>query len=474
MQNRWPRFTRIGIYALGTVLGLALSETLSAHSTSLPSLTSPFRTKAAFAQNVDEEVNIQVYQTASPAVVAIAAGAGAGSGSLVTPTGLILTNAHVVGNSRVVQVRLMDGREFMGDVVGYADNRVDLAAVQLRGNPTGLPTIQIAPPNAVQVGQRAFAIGSPFGLEGTFTVGIVSRIDPERGLIQTDAAINPGNSGGPLLDSNARLVGVNTSIFTTGRDGGNIGIGFAIPVNEVQSFLAAVRNGTASTSASAAGDRRDLSPQRISFEDTVTGQLNRNSNVLPDGSFFNAYVFEGRRGQQVAVEMFSQDLDSYLILLSRDGDALYLEDDDSAGNFNARLETTLPVDGFYIIIANSFAEGQAGRYNLSLNDVGSYILQQTGRLATGDAIARDGTLFDRYSFEGRAGQAVTIDLRSQEFDTYLVLLDSTGNVLADNDDSREDTTNSQLTATLPATGVYEVIVNGYSTDDQGTYNLTVR
>ena len=488
MQNHWSRLIRSGTYVLGTGLGLTLAGALSPRALTSLAVIKPFSPTAAIAQNVDEETNIRVYQTVSPAVVAIDAGDGAGSGSLVTSTGLILTNAHVVGSSSVVRVRLADGQEFTGDIVGYADDRVDLAAVQLRGNPTRLPTIEIAPPGSVQVGQRAFAIGNPFGLEGTLTVGIVSRIDPERGLIQTDAAINPGNSGGPLLDSNARLIGVNTSIFTTESSGGSIGIGFAIPIQEVQPFLTAVANGTATTTASAAGFR-GREPESIALNNTVVGQLGDSSDVLPDGSYFNAYVFEGRQGQQVAIEMVSREVDSYLILLSLDDDALYLQDDDSAGGYDARLETTLPSDGAYVIIANSYAEGEQGRYNLSLNDLSGtistqpmpnqsggeeYILQQTGSLTPGDELAPDGTLFDLYTFEGQAGQSVTISLDSQEFDTYLVLVDSTGSVVADNDDIDANTTNSQIITTLPANGTYNIIVNGYSTADQGSYTLTVR
>ena len=492
MQNQWSRLIRSGTCVLGTTVGVTLMGGLFPKTPVASFVSRSLGPSAALAQNVDESTNIQVYQTASPAVVAIEAGDGSGSGSLVNSTGLILTNAHVVGNESEVRVRMADGREFTGDVIGYADNRVDLAAIQLRGNPTGLPSVEIAPPDTVQVGQRAFAIGNPFGLEGTLTVGIVSRIDPERGLIQTDAAINPGNSGGALLDSNARLIGVNTSIFTTGRSGGSIGIGFAIPISEVQPFLTAVENGTAATTASAGGFRGDREPESIALNNTVTGLLDNESNILPDGSYFNAYVFEGRQGQQVAIEMNSRDVDSYLILLSLDDDGLYLEDDDSAGNFNARLETTLPIDGSYIIIANSFAEGEQGRYDLSLSDLGggntaqsgdaqatpdqtgNFILQEAGQLALGDQVAPDDTLFDLYTFNGQAGQLVTISLESQEFDTYLVLVDDAGQVLADNDDVDSTTTNSQITTTLPRNGVYRIIVNGYSKADQGRYSLTVR
>ncbi|WP_236146365.1 trypsin-like peptidase domain-containing protein [Leptolyngbya iicbica] len=446
------------------------------------------RSQMAIAQDIEEQTNIEVYRQASPAVVAIDAGTGTGSGSIVTPDGLILTNAHVVGTSPTARVRLADGREFTGDVVGFASNRVDLAAIQLRGNPRNLPTIDIAPMGAVQVGQRAFAIGNPFGLEGTFTVGIVSRIDPDRGLIQTDAAINPGNSGGPLLGSDGRLIGVNTSIFTTERSGGNIGIGFAIPVEEVETFIAEVNNGTALPTASVAGNRGGQPPVAIALNESVSGQLNTDSDVLADGSFFDAYVFAGQRGQRIEIEMVSQDLDAYLIVLSEDSDSLYLEDDDSAGDLNARVMATLPADGDYIILANSFGRGEQGRYSLRLSEVGSgpttatpsvpptgeAILQERGLLAQGDAIAPDGTLYDEFTFDGEAGQLVTITLVSPEFDTYLAVVDSGGNLVAENDDISPSDTNSEVTFTLPMSGPYLVIVNGYSQSDQGTYILTIR
>ncbi|PSN18200.1 serine protease, partial [filamentous cyanobacterium CCP5] len=165
----------------------------------------------AQAQATDEDTNIRVYEQASPAVVAIEVGSGGGSGSIVTADGLILTNAHVVSDAATVTVKLADGGEFQGDVVGYGDNRLDLAAVQIRNPPANLPVLPVAPLNSVRVGQRAFAIGSPFGFQGTFTTGIVSRIDGTRGLIQTDAAINPGNSGGPLLNDRGEVIGMNTA-----------------------------------------------------------------------------------------------------------------------------------------------------------------------------------------------------------------------------------------------------------------------
>jgi S1-C subfamily serine protease len=479
----------------GLTSGALAISTLLAGTTVIGPLQSSkwLESKPAMAQATqDEDTSIRVYEQASPAVVAIDTQTGGGSGSIIDASGLILTNAHVVGNSRVVTVRLSDGRTFQGDVVGYGDNRIDLAAVQLRGNPGNLPTIPVAVPNSVRVGQRAFAIGSPFGLQGTLTVGIVSRIDPERGLIQTDAAINPGNSGGPLLNSNGELIGVNTSIFTTSNSGGSVGIGFAIPTEAVQPFLAAVRSGRADASVQAATPRNSREPELIALNSApVQGQLDNRSNVLPDGSFYNPYIFEGQAGQTIEVEMVSGDMDAYLIVLSPDQEDFFVVDDDSAGNLNALVRTQLPYTGSYVILANAYARGESGRYQLQLRgsdgaaqgsppstpqpDSGNrYLLRQSGRLGPGDSRLSDNSYFQQYTFQGQRNQTVTVRLESPDFDTYLVLLDDQGTLISENDDAQNgSTTDSVITTTLPYDGVYTVIVNAFDSTGQGQFTLTV-
>jgi serine protease Do len=159
---------------------------------------------------------------------------GQGSGFIISKDGLILTNNHVVGDADTIIVRLKDGREFKAEVVG-TDPKSDVAVVKIT---TGedLPVVPLGNSDNLELGEWVIAIGNPFGLLETVTVGVVSAkgrsnvgIADYENFIQTDAAINPGNSGGPLLNLDGEAVGINTAIFS--RSGGYMGIGFSIPVN---------------------------------------------------------------------------------------------------------------------------------------------------------------------------------------------------------------------------------------------------
>ncbi len=155
-----------------------------------------------------------------------------GSGFVIDTAGYILTNNHVVENADEIVVRLSSGKEFKAKVVGR-DQKTDIALIEIHGA-TGLTAVTLGDSDGLRVGQWVVAIGNPFGLENTVTAGIVSAIGrhinqgPYDNFIQTDAAINPGNSGGPLLNTKGEVVGINTAIYS--RGGGNIGIGFAIPI----------------------------------------------------------------------------------------------------------------------------------------------------------------------------------------------------------------------------------------------------
>src|SRR5262249_14781244 len=156
---------------------------------------------------------------------------GAGSGFIIREDGVVLTNNHVVENAKEITVVLSDGRELAGRVLGR-DPKTDLAVVKIDGK--SLPTARLGDSDQVQVGDWVVATGNPLGPNNTCTAGIVSAKGraiggPYDDFIQTDAPINPGNSGGPLFDESGNVVGINSAIYS--QSGGNIGIGFAIPIN---------------------------------------------------------------------------------------------------------------------------------------------------------------------------------------------------------------------------------------------------
>lgn len=165
-----------------------------------------------------------------------------GSGVIVSQDGYILTNHHVIAAADEIQVALADGRSMNARVVG-TDPETDLAVLKVEQQ--ALPAIAFARPESLRVGDVVLAIGNPFGVGQTVTMGIVSAlgrshlgINTFENYIQTDAAINPGNSGGALVDGDGKLVGVNTAIFS--RTGGNLGIGFAIPISIVRQVMSQI------------------------------------------------------------------------------------------------------------------------------------------------------------------------------------------------------------------------------------------
>ena len=169
-----------------------------------------------------------------------------GSGVIVSKDGRIVTNSHVIENAVDIRVVLSDGREFPARVL-LRDEETDLALLKVDAD-TPLPVLKLGDSDALEVGDVVLAIGNPFGVGQTVTMGIVSGLgrtrigrSPYQAFIQTDAAINPGNSGGALVNLKGELVGINTMIVS--RSGGNIGLGFAVPVNLVRSMLVNAKDG---------------------------------------------------------------------------------------------------------------------------------------------------------------------------------------------------------------------------------------
>ncbi len=202
----------------------------------------------------DEETNIRVYNQVSPGVVNITstvveydfffspvARQGTGSGSVIDLEGHVLTNFHVIAGARNLEVALPDQSKYRAAIVG-TDQQNDLAVIRLRDVPRDrLHPVKIGDSTPLKVGQKVLAIGNPFRLQNTLTIGIISSLgrtiqtdngDLLENVIQTDAAINRGNSGGPLLNTKGEMIGINTSIISP--SGGNIGIGFAVPSSTIR------------------------------------------------------------------------------------------------------------------------------------------------------------------------------------------------------------------------------------------------
>jgi S1-C subfamily serine protease len=232
---------------------------LAGYVTLLPVYAQEVDGKPAF-RTEEEDRTIRVYKETSAAVVFISTTTltvdpydlflevkpqeGTGSGFIIDAAkGTILTNLHVIENAQKIEILLEDSATYRAKLLGY-DQEYDIAVLQIINPPAHLVSLKFADSSKVEIGQRVLAIGNPFGLNRTLTTGVVSSLDRSvkgpkgslmKGLIQTDAAINPGNSGGPLLDSEGRVIGINSAILS--QSGDSAGIGFAIPINQIRRVL---------------------------------------------------------------------------------------------------------------------------------------------------------------------------------------------------------------------------------------------
>ncbi len=292
----------------------------------------------------DELANIDLFKKASPSVVHITSLAaqrdmfsmnvqqvprGTGTGFVWDDKGHIVTNFHVIQGANGAQVTLADQTTYDAKLVGAFPDR-DLAVLRIEAPKEKLPPLAVGSSRDLQVGQRVYAIGNPFGLDQTLTTGIISALNREiesfnsrsiRGVIQTDAAINPGNSGGPLLDSAGRLLGVNTQIASP--SGASAGIGFSIPVDEVNRIVPRlIRDGrfvrpALGVSAGPPGLQRALNlPKGVVVVQVGPGSPAAKAGVQP--------FRRGNKGEVIAGDVITAigddavaDLDDMLSLLER-------------------------------------------------------------------------------------------------------------------------------------------------------------
>ena len=218
---------------------------------------------------------------------------------------------------------------------------------------------------------------------------------------------------------------------------------------------------------------------------SVTDRLDSNSQVLHDGSYYNIHTFEGQAGEVINIELVSEEFDTYLILLGPD-EQLVAEDDDGNGGTNSQIVVTLPTTGIYQILANAYGVGEIGQYTLTQNfasdDNGTSNLARltqitpnsiTGQLDENSETSEGGQYFDLHYYEGTAGETITFELDSEDFDAYLLLLGPSGEVISE-DNNGGETTNARLTFELTATDTYTLVASTYSFHEKGEYTLAWR
>ena len=243
-RNRRPLLAGLLVVAVSAGAGGTAGYFAGREETALPAYAAPAPAPAGVPADL-----VSAAATARPGVVSVQVRTGSrgasGSGFVFDTRGHIVTNNHVVEGARTVGVVGPDGRRFDAEVVG-TDPASDIAVLRVPES-SGLRPLALADPSGTRVGEPVLAVGSPLGLQGTVTAGIVSALDRQVRLggtnrqtaVQTDASVNPGNSGGPLVNARGEVIGVNTAIATL-EGGGSIGIGFAVPIERARQEAAAI------------------------------------------------------------------------------------------------------------------------------------------------------------------------------------------------------------------------------------------
>lgn len=376
------------------------SQNAATAAPAAPTPSSEQATKPPVRSSTPQDIS-EMYDRASKAVVFIRNNASLdnkgnfdiGSGFMVRQRDgqiVIVTNAHVVANlaqGERFNVRVPndkprpaldifqhddtvnpeDGNPLTVEVVGFDSRGEDLAVLRvIQPSPT-LQPLPLASVNPIKIGDPVYVIGTPLGLyQDVLTEGIVSRIDRERGRVLTNADVSSGNSGGPLLNRQGEVVGVVTARSSLNEKTlSSSGISVAINLDRLQAFLEQEKSPVAQSRAvrtSIEGEKTSLSLNGVVLERQISST---DRQISVDSSYYDAYFFDAQAGQQVVIQMQSQEIQPYLYLLGPDGPVKRLIKESDSENGIATVNAILPGDGRYFVIANTRLRGQQGDYQIS-------------------------------------------------------------------------------------------------------------
>ena len=451
--------------------------------------------------------------TAKKAVVTIQAlDAGgrpmaSGTGFFVTE-GYVLTARHVLEDAAGCRIEMSDGQQ-MRCSVAASDSVKDVAMLTVPGTPP--VTLRWGSSEAMKDGDDVTVISNPLGeLPGTVSRGIISasRVVNGTKLLQISAAISHGSSGAPVLNSRGQVIGIVRSTIEQGQS-----LNFATATDAIRNLnndAGAVAEGQALLSsktviaASAGAGAARVSPgtavslPQISIGQTITGTLSGSDSLYPDTTYFKMYQFMTTPGREITIDLSSNDFDPVLIIRG-EGLAKSIVNDDGGPGCASRVSQAFLSSGPYRILVNTTKPPirQTGRFTLSISD-GSKTVQdssendctignrtashsidvgqsQEGALSRSDVLLNsDSTYAQPWTIQGRAGQTITIDLESDDFDAYLFLR---GPGIAGGRDFQDDDSggncHARLTATFPQTGAYEIVVNSQEHYATGAFTLSV-
>jgi putative serine protease PepD len=268
-----------GLVAAGAVMLLDDDNAAPAASTTTVVTSSTRETSGGLSAG-------DIYRRSQSAIVEIQAGNATGTGFVIDDQGHVITNEHVVGDAQTVELRFADEAEEQGRVLG-TDPSTDIALIKVDLSGHDVTPVQLGSSEAVKVGDPVYAIGNPFGLERTLTAGIVSAVNRDitapndftiNDVIQTDAPVNPGNSGGPLLDAAGNVIGVVSQIQS--ENGGNIGIGYAVPSDTVKNVVDTLETGGAVEHAYL-GVRLQETDNGVRLSDVIDGDPGQAAGLQP-------------------------------------------------------------------------------------------------------------------------------------------------------------------------------------------------